>query len=340
MAVLKADAYGHGVEGMARFYSQKKIKHFCVASLEEAVELRRIAPKAHILVLGGTLHWNSESFEKVRKYHLKVAINSVSALRFFLKRPEVPLHLKFDTGMNRLGLKEDEWTDALILVKRSKRQIDGLFTHFANFDGPSFRRQVMLFEEIVRWYESEGVRAKWIHSENSAALFASTQGLKKGILSERANLVRPGISLLGYMPSNFKRKQNLKPVLQLVAEVGLVKTAEKAEGISYDFLYRAKKRHSYGVVSLGYADGLAKSYAPVIRPVSLHKNGTKKADLLVCGSVCMDMVMLRPARGKIDVGDRVVFWGRPKDALIASKSADPYELNLRIAKRIPRIWVP
>ena len=239
--------------------------------------------------------------------------------------------------MNRLGIKSEEWSEVLRYIKKSGRELEGLYTHYASFDGASFRNQVLLFEEAVRWFENEKISVHWIHSENSAALFSKTK-LKRGILSERGNLVRPGISMYGYMPSNFNASINLKPVLQLVAEIDLVKKVHTGEGMSYDHLYRAKKSHDYGVIPVGYADGVAKSYASRLRPLWLDRKTKKKGQLSICGAICMDMLMLRASRGKLQIKDQVVLWGQGVDQLVRTKVADPYELNLRIAKRIPRIW--
>jgi len=337
MAVVKADAYGHSAAIIAPELERQGIRHFCVASLEEGIELRKNLKKSKILILGGTLQWTRTSVNQAKRYKFEVGINDIDSLKIFLNEKSVPIHLKFDTGMNRLGLKSNDWDHALQFLKKNKRSLEGIYTHYANFLGAPFRRQIQLFEEVVRWYLGAGFRPRWIHSENSAALF-SKEKIKKGILSETANLVRPGISMYGYLPSNFHWKHSLQPVLELVSEIGLVKSADVGEGISYDHLYHVRSPHAYGVVSLGYADGVAKAYGKELKPLWLDKKGRKRGYLDICGAICMDMLMLKASRGKIAPRDRVLFWGRFPNQLIKKGIADPYELNLRITKRIPRVW--
>lgn len=340
MAMVKADAYGHDLDLILPELEKQGVKHFAVASLEEGLEARSLSRKAEILVLGGSLRWNSSLIELLQKNRLKVAANDIQSLKTLLSVKGLKVHLKLDTGMNRLGVKPADWPEALQILRRSQNSLDGLFTHYATSGDELFHSQARLFEEAVRWLVSEGICPQFIHSENSAALLNKNQ-LKRGILSERANLVRPGISLYGYFPRKVKGSLPLSPVLELVSEVGLVKSIEAGEGISYGHLYKAKSKHSYGIVSLGYADGLSKAYAQSLRPMLRNSRGKRKAWLKICGAICMDMVMVK-AEGaqKLDPKDLVVFWGRFKNEVLKAGLVEPYELNLRIAKRIPRIWVP
>lgn len=338
MAVVKADAYGHQMNVFAPEVARLGVKNFCVASLEEAVELRKVLPRAEILVLGGTLHWTRSSLELVKKHQLIIGVNDIESLKVLVEKPQIPIHLKFDTGMNRLGLKASEWEYAVSILKKKSRSLDGYYTHFASFEGSSFVRQARLFEEVVRWMDQQKIKARWIHCENSAALFAGPP-IRKGILSEKVNLARPGISLYGYLPQNFKKKHSLHPVLELSAEISLIKNVEVGEGISYDHLYRAKKRHQYAIVPLGYADGIAKEYSRELEPLWYDMHGRKKGRLKICGAISMDMVMLRAESKKLQIHDRVSFWGNFPNPLLKKKAVDPYELNLRITKRIPRVWV-
>lgn len=336
MAIVKADAYGHNLSQMMSTLMREGIQDFALASLEEALEARQISKRARILVLGGTLHFSSKTLDLLRRNRLSMAVTDLDSLRFFLRHPDLPIHLKVDTGMNRLGLKPAEWSTAVELLKKSRRLLEGVFTHFATSEDRIFDRQAKVFEEFVRWILNENLKPKYVHSENSAALFGRNS-LKRGVLSEVGNLVRPGISMYGY--SQIRSVKTLQPILELVSEVGIVKTIEAGEGMSYGHHYRAKKNHRYGIVTLGYADGLSKDYAEVLKPVWRTKSGQMKGWLNICGAICMDMVMVRAARGALKAQDRVVFWGRFPNPMLEKNIVEPYELNLRIAKRIPRIWV-
>lgn len=340
MAVVKADAYGHRSSVFSPQLWRHGVRDFCVASLEEGLELRKILPRASILVLGGTLRWNKESFQLAQKNRLSVAINDLKSLSRASSFRSLQFHIKFDTGMNRLGLKSEDWGACIELLRKMKIQPEGIFTHFASFgENSGFLRQAILFEELVRWYFNEGLKAKTVHCENSSALFSQLK-MKKGILSTKVNLVRPGIAIYGYMPKGFLRKLPLSPVLELCSELSLIKTVKKGEGISYDHLYRAKNDHQYAVVPLGYADGIAKEYSQDLEPLWYDRRGRKKGRLSLCGAICMDMLLLKSNGKPLEEQDRVSFWGDFPNRLIERAGVDPYELNLRIAPRIPRVWVP
>ncbi len=338
MAVVKADAYGHDLHVSMPELLNQGVKRFALASISEAIEARRISGSSDLLVLGGTVDWGRDRIELIRRHDLEVTVNDLQTLKTLSAYPTLKLHLKLDTGMNRLGLKPDDWAEAIRLIQRSKIQLDGLMTHFATAGDAIFNRQVRIFEEAVRWFRSEGVKPRWVHSENTAALFTKHR-LKGGILSEVSNLVRPGIAMWGYLPSGMRDSSGLKPVLELVSEVGWMKRVEKGEGISYGHHYRATKAHDFGVVPLGYADGLSKQYADLLKVQWRSRKDQRRGTLSVCGSICMDMVMLKASGRGMKVGDRAVFWGRFPNPLLKSHVVEPYELNLRIAKRIPRMWV-
>lgn len=338
MALVKADAYGHDLKQFVPELERNGVSYFAVASVEEAVEARRLSAKSRILVLGGTFEWTRRSIEVIEKNRFEVAINDLSALEVFLPRAKIPLHLKLDTGMNRLGLKSSDWERAIKLIQKSGVHLQGLFTHYSTYSDSAFNRQVMLFNEALRWFWSEGIRPEEVHTENSAALFAKNSA-RKGMVGDVANVVRPGLALYGYLASDIKTPYRLQPVMELVSEVGLVKSVHKAEGISYGNHYRAPSAHAYGVVPVGYADGLSKVYAPYLKPQWRSPDGRVKGSLNICGSICMDMVMVKAARGALNSHDRVVFWGRFPNSLLQKGIVEAYELNLRIAKRIPRMWV-
>jgi len=339
MAVVKANAYGHQADRVAPELLKKGIRSFCVASLEEGMALRRVAPKALILVLGGTSQFSGGTLDVIRQQKFHLGVNDISALKFFISHADIPLHLKIDTGMNRLGVKADEWGQALDLLLRSKRKLAGLYSHYACFRGADFRKQVYLFDELAKWYWNSGLQPQYLHTENSAAIFTDEKFSKNSFLAAHGNMARPGLSMYGYLPRNFHLKVRLKPVLELSSEVSWVKSVKKGEGISYDFLYKAKKDHDIGVVPIGYADGIAKAYREDLHPVLMDKRGRLKANLDICGSVCMDTLMVKASGRSLNVGERVVFWGHRYCDFASKKRVDPYELNLRIASRIPRVWV-
>lgn len=340
MAVVKADAYGHSIREFLPELLKNGIRSICVASVEEGVLARRLNSKVEILVLGGSFRWPASLIHCLKENRLSLAVSDIASLRSLLRVKEIPIHLKLDTGMNRLGVKEDEWGLALELVRQSNRSLEGFMTHYASAQGSSFQRQVSRFEAALRAFIEAGLCPKKIHSENSAALF-SRERLKKGLLSEKANLCRPGLSIYGYLSPPYERfEPGLRPVLSLVARLGLKKRLKKGEAVSYEGLYRAPYDHDIFVFPIGYADGIAKSYAPLLRPRILRAEGRKEKEALrLCGAICMDMIVLRdPAQQQRRV-EWVEFWGSDRSNLVSKKLVSPYELNLRIASRIPRLWV-
>ncbi len=337
MAMVKADAYGHDLKLIMPELRKLGVRHFAVASVEEGLIARSISASAHLVVLGGTLTWSDDKVAVLKQNKFSVAVNDLKSLKFLSRLHHIPIHLKLDTGMNRLGLKPNEWGEALDLLRKADRKLEGLFTHYASSGDEIFHSQARVFEEAVRWFWAEGFRPKYIHSENSAALL-NKNSIKRGILSEVGNLIRPGISLYGYYPRKVKGSLGLTPVLELVSEVGLVKKTQAGEGISYGHLYKADHKHDYGIVTLGYADGLSKAYTGVLRPQLRSRNGQFKAWLDICGAICMDMVMVRASKAKLERQDSVAFWGRFPNQVLEAGLVEPYELNLRISKRIPRIW--
>lgn len=338
MAIVKADAYGHDMDCIVPALTKMGVKHFAVASLAEGIEARYLSSRASILVLGGTFDWSRDAIHLLRQFKLKVAVNDLGSLKKLLSFPDLSLHLKLDTGMNRLGLKPGDWSEAIRLIKKSKTQIDGIFTHFATVSDRVFHQQAELFEEALRWFWSHGIKPRFVHSENSSSLFGKNS-VRRGLVSELTNLTRPGLALYGYLPYGMKNSFGLKPVLELASEIGLIKKVEPGEGVSYGQLYRPLRSHEYAVIPMGYADGISKIYMNDLAPEWRSAAGTRKGALKVCGAICMDMVMVRAQKGKLKSGDRVIFWGRFANPLLEKHLVEPYELNLRIAKRIPRLWI-
>lgn len=338
MAVVKADAYGHDLSKIIPELKKYKINEFCVASLEEGVELRKLSKRAKILVLGGTLDWTARAIRLARSQGFELAVNSMESF-YHLQKTSIPLHIKLDTGMNRLGIKPEQWGALGDLIAQGKGCVQGLFSHFAVSSGPDFVRQVKGFDGFLKRLLEINKAPPMIHLENSGALF-SKQKFKNLVAAELVNRVRPGLALYGYLPGSFAAYQasQLEPVMQLMGKIGQVKHLKKGEGVSYDFLYRAPKAHSIGIVSLGYADGISKSYVKSLSPRILSARGAKAQTAQVCGAICMDMLMLKTSDGAFQEGDQVEFWGKASQRLIRDRVVSPYELNLRVAKRIPRMW--
>jgi alanine racemase len=338
MAVLKADAYGHGAVRVARTAVQHGAAMLGVAVLSEAAALRERGIGAPILVLGYTPAWQAR--EVVRQdvasalYSRDVA-QALSRAALALARPAARVHIKVDTGMHRLGLSPQE---VLAFAREVERlpgvEIEGLFTHFASADeaDPSFTHvQLERFGRVLEEWGSAGLaRPRYVHAANSAAALRFPEA--------RFDLVRTGIALYGLDPSEEVRcPEGFRKALALKTQLAQVKELEKGEPVSYGRTWVAPRRARIGVLPIGYADGFRR--APATWGEVLVRG--RRAPLV--GRVCMDMSMvdvtdIPGAR----VGDEVVLIGEQNgdritvEEVAARLGTINYEVVSQILARVPR----
>ncbi len=343
LAVVKADAYGHGFLEVSRELERQGVDAFGVAFLAEAIQLRKSGIDKPLLLLGGMYPGQER---KCIGFNISSAVFSIeqvrlldhAAARLFRK---ASIHIKLDTGMGRLGVPFDELPAFLEELSSCHHiAVDGLFSHFASADegdeeGRYFTDlQVARFEAAVAQLHAAGYTPPYIHIANSA-----------GALWERCpacTMVRPGIVLYGALPSlDFAGQVKLEPVLRLRSAIAMMKWVEPGTTISYGRRFTAGRRCRIASVPVGYADGYPRAL-------------TNKGEVLirgqrvpVVGTVCMDWLMVDVTDiPDVRVGDEVTLWGvdRNGHALYAEEVAErsntiAYELLCGVSKRVPRVYI-
>jgi alanine racemase len=338
MAVVKANAYGHGAVEISRALMELGISQLAVATVQEGRALRQAGITADIVVLADLF---DEHCEDLLAYRLTPVITDLRLLPILAKTAETGkdpfrIHLKIDTGMGRLGFPPAEFEKVLdALPSWRSLTIEGLMTHLADSDGEETghtERQLELFRTLLDECKRRGMTVPMIHAANSAALIRFPHS--------HFSLVRPGIALYGYhtLP-NAVRYAELNPILSLRSTVIQLRTIKPGESISYNRTFIAKRPSVIAVLPIGYADGYSRKLSN--RGCVLIKG--RRAP--VVGLVCMDMTMVDVTDlPSVRIGDAVTVIGRDgNDAIWADEIAQwsgtiPYEVLCAIGPRIPRVY--
>jgi alanine racemase len=278
--VLKSNAYGHGLQHVAKALDSVGAPFFCVDSLFEAYELLKIDIKTPILIMGYT---DPENL-KVKKLPFSFAVFDKATLAVLNKyQSGCNIHIFVDTGMHREGITLDELPEFLeYAVSLKNIKIEGLMSHFAasdQFANPLTVEQVKNFQTALKIVKQVGIQPEWIHIGNSAASL-----LPKKYKGKIGNLIRAGIASYGI--GGEVNDKNLKPALRVLTTIGQIKKIRKGEKIGYDFTYTAKKDMTLGVLPYGYYDGMDRR---------LSNKGSVLVDGLVCpiiGRVSMNITVI------------------------------------------------
>lgn len=342
MAIVKADAYGHGVTEVVNALNSldDKPEYFAVALLDEAVELRQAGIKQPILVFDTISNSNIEDYLKYDLIPTVFTKNDLLLLKSVKRktnnRKNISVHVKVDTGMNRLGINYKDAFDFIRYLSNQKEFIiDGIYTHFATSDiyNSTFAKlQLKRFKELIRKIKSNNIRTGLIHAANSGAII--------NMEDSYFDMVRPGISLYGYYPSqNTNKSIRLFPVMSIVSKVASVKRILKGDTVSYSRKFKAEKPTNIASVSFGYADGYSRRMTN--KAVAIIKNKIYKQ----VGVVTMDRIMFDVENDNIQVGDEVILLGKSKKHEISGwdwcniLKTIPYEVTCNISKRVPRIYI-
>jgi len=343
LAVVKADAYGHGFMDISRELESLGVTAFGVAFLAEGIQLRKSGIDRPVLILGGVYPGQER---KCVGFNLSTAVFSLeqarvlndTASRLYRK---AKIHVKIDTGMGRLGIAAAD-ASAFFRELREMRcvELEGVISHFASADeldeeGHRYSdRQAATFAQAVAEARSLGLDPHYVHIANSAAAF--------GMELPFCNLVRPGIVLYGALPSgDFEGKLALRPIMRLRSTVAMLKWVEPGTSISYARRYTAPDRRLIASIPVGYADGYSRAL-------------TNKGEVLirgerapVVGTVCMDWIMVDVTSvSDVAVGDEVTLLGCDRqgncvraEELAARAGTIPYEIFCGISKRVPRVYL-
>ncbi|HET7216808.1 MAG TPA: alanine racemase [Vicinamibacterales bacterium] len=336
IAVVKANAYGHGAPQVARALEEAGAAMLACADIEEAIVLREAGVRAPILVFGAL---SVSELDGVFAHDLTPTLSTPGAARALqaaAARHGVTLrcHLKIDTGMNRLGFRHDNIAQTLPEVAgNANLAIEAVYTHFATADDPEhplFAEQRLRFEQVLEQLPTLGIRPTIRHACNSAAL----------LRDERVwyEFVRPGLLLYGVEPPPLATTIALTPALSLHSRIVAVKGLRAGEGTGYGIKTTFDEPRTIAVVPAGYADGLDLRLAG--RSFMLVRG--RRAPIV--GSVCMDMTMIDVTGTDVAPGDEVVIIGNQGDESIgvrevaATIGTIPYELLCRVGSRIQRIY--
>jgi len=335
IAVVKANAYGHGAERVGVALEQAGATMLACADIEEGVALRRAGLGVPILVFGAL---SVSDLDGLFEFDLTPTISTPSAARAVQAaaakaRRTIGYHLKIDTGMNRLGFRHDNLRRTLPeLFASANLQLKAVYTHFATADNPeskAFEEQRSRFANVLQAMpELQGAA---IHAANSAALLRDSRVWY--------DYVRPGLLLYGIVPPPLASTIPLRPVLSLTSRVVAVKGLRPGEGVGYGLRYRVDAPATIAVIPAGYADGL---------DTRLSGRGAvliRGKRVPIVGSVCMDMLMVDVTGLDVAPGDEVVIIGRQGDAswqqidtreMAAAIGTIPWEIVCRIGTRIER----
>jgi alanine racemase len=351
-AVLKADAYGHGAPAVARTLERAGADGFCVALLEEGVELREAGITAPILVMGG---YYGSAFGEVIARRLTPVVYDLGQLEGFARlvrsgevESKVVVHLKVDTGMARLGVTTSElpaFADAL--ARFPEVQVGGLMTHLACADAASedeLTYQMVRFDEATGLLAKHGVRPEVRHAANSAALLRGHAQL---------DAVRPGVALFGVSPRLVRTEgrteedtmvTGLWPVMRVRTEIIALRDVPTGSPVGYGATFRTTRPTRIATIPMGYADGLSRHLsskghvliagrrAPIIGAISMDMSMIDVTDFESAVAVRDEVVVLGPQEGRLG-----------KDVITPDEVADQagtiaWEVLTAVSRRVPRFY--
>lgn len=329
LCMIKAAGYGSGSVEIGKKLSHAKVDYLGVAYTDEGVELRKNNIDLPILIMNA----EEKSFNNIIKNNLTPSIYSLEQLDNFIRTLidhsifGYPIHLKFDTGMNRLGFKENEISPLCSLIANQPEiRVEGIFSHLASSDNPDDDHfsdaQFNLFEKISDQIE-KNIGYKTIkHMLNSSGI--------ERFPKKSYDMVRLGLGLYG-ISSN----KSISPIVSLTTKICQIKTVNKGETIGYGRNTKANKNTLIGIIPIGYADGFSRAFSN--GKGSVIVNG-KKA--LVIGNICMDMTMINLNGVSAQVGDTVEIFGQQQAITHLANTIDtiPYEILTSISERVTRIY--
>ena len=344
MAVVKADAYGHGAVPCARIAVESGAANYLGAGvIEEGIELRENGLNAPILILGSIF---PDEAEDLVRHNLATILCTQPLAQALSKEAEkqnktISVHIKVDTGMNRLGISPENLPALLDQVRNLKNlKIEAVSTHFSSADDEDLsvtQAQLEEFQTALTILQKEGVHTPIVHCANTSALFKFPES--------HFNMVRPGLILYGVLPSPSLRpiidqgENPFQPVMQWKSQIILLKPIAKNQPVSYSGSFTTQRDSLIATLPIGYADGL-------------HRMLSNKMDVLIrgrrapqVGNICMDMILIDVTDiPDVQAGDEVVIFGRQGDEMISVEELAvkgktiPYEILCSVSKRVPRIY--
>ena len=337
MPVLKANAYGHGLVRIAQFYSEMKADYLGVAVVEEGILLREKGIKLPILVLGGI--WGNQ-IPLFLKHDLTITASSIDKLKQIDETAEqmkikAKVHLKIDTGMERLGVhyyNAEKFLEAAYKCKNLK--IEGIFSHFANSESKDLtysKLQLERFNEVLSYFGKHSIEPPLRHISNSGGILQLPEA--------NFDMVRPGIMLFGVYPSKeVKRTIEIKPALTWKSLVVYFKVIKPNHPVGYGSTWQTDHNVRAVTVPVGYGDGYLRS---MFNKAEVIINGERYP---VVGTISMDQIIVNLEQGSAYNGDEVILLGSDgKNSITCEEMAEwagtiPYEILTNINTRVPRVY--
>lgn len=309
MAVVKADAYGHGAARVCAALEELGADIFAVACIEEAVALRNSGVKKDILILGITCE---DYAVELGEHNFIQTIGSYEYAKRLSEKGCVRVHIKIDTGMSRLGIYCHSEQDVEKVAEEIKDiselknlKIEGIFTHFADSDNPSSaftEEQYNLFMRLLEAVSAKKIEVGLRHCCNSAAILNYPH--------MKLDMVRAGIIIYGLTPSRNIKDNNLLPAMTLKSRIAAVSSLKKGDHISYGRTFTAAEDMTVAVVSIGYADGFSRA----LSEKAFVKIGGRKARIV--GKICMDLCVADVNGIECALGDEVVVFENAEDIAV------------------------
>jgi len=339
MAVVKANAYGHGmleIAGTLDRLGENKPEYYGVALTEEGIELRQGGFVKEPIITFSPFDINE--VPEYLKYKIVPTIcmeNELGKINKLNLKRKLKVQINIDTGMGRVGIN---YLNAIKIIKKlssdSKILIDGIYTHFATSDEKDkkfLNLQLERFNRILEELKELKINTGIVHAANSGAIV--------DMPNAKFDMVRPGISLYGYFPSlETTESIKLKPVMSLISKVSTLKMIEKGGSVSYGRKFIAKRRTKVATLPIGYADGIPRNLTNNFKVII---NGKLFSQI---GTVTMDRISIDVTGSNVRIGNRAVLLGKSgKNQITAwdwSKKLNtiPYEITCGISKRVPRVY--
>jgi alanine racemase len=343
MAVVKADAYGHGAVSVAKTVGQAGAEWLAVATLPEGIELREAGIKQPILLLGA-IH-TAEEVQAIAHWQLQPTLCTPQQALLFSEtlnqlNQSLAVQIKIDTGMSRLGTPWQQGLEFLKLVQRLPNlELAGIYSHFATADSPDptvMRQQHYRYENVINqirdhWQSDSVLQFPLLHISNSAATLADK--------NLHYDMVRIGLSIYGLYPAtHLASVVSLKPGMQIKARVTQVKTIEAGTGVSYGYQFIAKKQTKIAVIGIGYADGIPRNLSNKIK-VLIRGQWVDQI-----GTITMDQIMLDVSEiPDLQVGEVVTLLGKDGEYSISADDwantigTISWEILCGFKHRLPRV---
>ena len=328
LAVTKANGYGSDSIEVSKFL-ENKVDYFAVAYTSEGVELRKNKINSPILIL----HPQIGDFDTIQEYNLEPSIYSFKILNEYIdKQCNIPVHIKFNTGLNRLGFSKKNLSELCRILLDEKISVKYILSHLVaseDIKEKSFtRKQIEKFVSISDEFENLTNKSVKKHLLNTSGILNYSD--------YQFDMVRSGIGLYGY-GNDKKYESKLKPVHSLYSSISQIHEVRKGESVGYNRAFLAKKNCRIGIVPIGHADGISRSI------------GNRKGKVLVnnslcdiIGNVCMDMIMIELNDEKIKEGDKVILFdenSQNSEKFAEYSNTISYEVLTSISKRIKRKFI-